>query len=62
MVRFDADEAVVAMRVPYAPGFGAGYIKTIGAMGHAAVVKIGLSAKHRPLELLEIAGPIGLYI
>jgi hypothetical protein len=51
---FTADDAFVAMRVPYTPSFNEEYFKKISAQPGVTVEEIGRSARNRPLLIAEI--------
>jgi hypothetical protein len=48
---FDEDQAVIAMRVPYTPGYNQKYLAQLAAGSAAKVIQIGQSPQGRPLQL-----------
>jgi hypothetical protein len=52
--RFEKDDAVVAMRVPYPPGYNEHFFQSLASNPLAKVVEIGRSAQNRSLLLAEI--------
>jgi hypothetical protein len=52
--RFEANDAVVAMRVPYPPGYNERFFKNLASNPDAKVIEIGRSTQNRPLLLVKI--------
>ncbi len=54
--RFEKADAIVAMRVPYAPGFNQHELADVASSGSAELVEIGRTAENRPLQMLIFSG------
>jgi hypothetical protein len=52
----EKDEAYLAMKVPYTPGYHEAFLKSLAGAAGVEVITVGKSKEGRPLEVVKIAG------